>query len=91
MASITINTVEVSARSASSLTGGEQLLVTTKDGSSSTLTVNQILDYVDDPIIESVGKSAIEAVEEKIDEKIAEGLKDIDPNNNLTWNDEYDN
>jgi hypothetical protein len=49
------------------------------------------LDYVDDPIIESVGKSAIEAVEEKIDEKIAEGLKDIDPNNNLTWNDEYDN
>lgn len=91
MASITINTVEVSARSASSLTGGEQLLVTTKDGSSSTLTVNQILDYVDDPIIESVEKSAIEAVEEKIDEKIAEGLKDIDPNNNLTWNDEYGN
>lgn len=87
MASITINTVEVSARSASSLTGGEQLLVTTKDGSSSTLTVNQILDYVDDPIIESVEKSAIEAVEETIDKKIEEGLKDIDPNNNLTWND----
>lgn len=86
MASITINTVEVSARSASSLTGGEQLLVTTKDGSSSTLTVNQILDYVDDPIIESVGKSAIEAVEETIDKKIEEGLKEIDPNNNLTWN-----
>lgn len=87
MASITINTVEVSARSASSLTGGEQLLVTTKDGSSSTLTVNQILDYVDDPIIESVEKSAIEAVEETIDKKIEEGLKDIDPNNNFTWND----
>jgi hypothetical protein len=45
------------------------------------------LDYVDDPIIESVGKSAIEAVEETIDKKIEEGLKDIDPNNNFTWND----
>jgi hypothetical protein len=45
------------------------------------------LDYVDDPIIESVEKSAIEAVEETIDKKIEEGLKDIDPNNNLTWND----
>jgi hypothetical protein len=40
MASITINTVEVSANRATSLTGNEQLLVTTKDGKSSTLTVN---------------------------------------------------
>ena len=87
MASITINTVVVSGQSSSALTGSEQLLVTSKNGVSSTLTVNQILDYVDDPIIESVGKSAIEAVEETIDKKIEEGLKDIDPNNNLTWND----
>lgn len=87
MASITINTVVVSGQSSSALTGSEQLLVTSKNGVSSTLTVNQILDYVDDPIIESVEKSAIEAVEETIDKKIEEGLKDIDPNNNLTWND----
>lgn len=86
MASITINTVVVSGQSSSALTGSEQLLVTSKNGVSSTLTVNQILDYVDDPIIESVGKSAIEAVEETIDKKIEEGLKEIDPNNNLTWN-----
>lgn len=86
MASITINAVEVSVNRASSLTGNEHLLVTTKDGKSSTLTVNQILDYVDDPIIESVEKSAIAAVEETIDKKIEEGLKEIDPNNNLTWN-----
>lgn len=86
MASITINAVEVSVNRTASLTGNEQLLVTTKDGKPSTLTVNQILDYVDDPIIESVGKSAIEAVEETIDKKIEEGLKDIDPNNNFTWN-----
>lgn len=86
MASITINAVEVGANRVGSLTGNEHLLVTTKDGKPSTLTVNQILDYVDDPIIESVGKSAIEAVEETIDEKIKEGLKEIDPNNNLTWN-----
>lgn len=86
MASITINTVVASGQNSSALTGNEQLLVTTKDGKPSTLTVNQILDYVDDPIIESVGKSAIEAVEETIDKKIEEGLKEIDPNNNLTWN-----
>ena len=87
MASITINAVGINVDRASSLTGNERLLVTNKDGKPSTLTVNQMLDYVDDPIIESVGKSAIEAVEETIDKKIEEGLKDIDPNNNLTWND----
>ena len=87
MASITINAVGINVDRASSLTGNERLLVTHKDGKPSTLTVNQILDYVDDPIIESVEKSAIEAVEETIDKKIEEGLKDIDPNNNLTWND----
>ena len=87
MASITINAVGINVDRASSLTGNERLLVTNKDGKPSTLTVNQILDYVDDPIIESVEKSAIEAVEETIDKKIEEGLKDIDPNNNLTWND----
>lgn len=87
MASITINTVVASGQNSSALTGSEQLLVTSKNGVASTLTVNQILDYVDDPIIESVGKSAIEAVEETIDKKIEEGLKDIDPNNNFTWND----
>lgn len=86
MASITICAVTGNGASSTVLTGKEQLLVTTKDGKPSTLTVNQILDYVDDPIIESVGKSAIEAVEETIDEKIKEGLKEIDPNNNLTWN-----
>ena len=87
MASITINAVGINVDRASSLTGNERLLVTNKDGKPSTLTVNQILDYVDDPIIESVEKSAIEAVEETIDKKIEEGLKDIDPNNNFTWND----
>lgn len=86
MASITIHAVTGTSTSSSGITGSEQLLVTTKDGQTSTLTINQILDYVDDPIIESVEKSAIEAVEETIDEKIKEGLKEIDPNNNLTWN-----
>lgn len=40
MASITINTVVVGGQSSSALTGNEQLLVTTKDGKPSTLTVN---------------------------------------------------
>ena len=40
MASITINAVDVDANRASSLTGNEHLLVTTKDGKPSTLTVN---------------------------------------------------
>ena len=40
MASITINAVGINADRASSLTGNERLLVTTKDGKPSTLTVN---------------------------------------------------
>jgi hypothetical protein len=40
MASITINAVEVGANRVGSLTGNEHLLVTTKDGKPSTLTVN---------------------------------------------------
>ena len=40
MASITINAVDLGANRTTSLTGNEHLLVTTKDGKPSTLTVN---------------------------------------------------
>lgn len=91
MASITINPVTNSVFTTSNVTGNEKLIVINKGGKASTISVNQILDLFDDNIVDRIDDQLTEQVTEqvadKIDEIIDERLDNVDPNNNLTWND----
>ena len=87
MASITINPVTNSVFTTSSVTGNEKLIVINKGGKASTISVNQILDLFDDDIVDRIDDQLIEKVGDQIDEIIDERLDNVDPNNNLTWND----
>ena len=90
MASITIDPTQGRFHNTSDVTGDEKILVINKGGKPSTIKVNQILDKIDDEIVDRIDDQVIEKVEnqieEKIDEIIDERLENIDPNNNLTWN-----
>lgn len=97
MASITISPVSspLAPQGTTTVTGDEKLIVINKGGKTSTISVNQILDLVDDDIIDRIDDQLAEQVTEqvtgqvsdKIDEIIDERLENVDPNNNLTWND----
>lgn len=97
MASITISPVSSTPapQGMTTVTGDEKLIVINKGGKTSTISVNQILDLVDDDIVdriddqlsEQVTEQVTEQVSDKIDEIIDERLENVDPNNNLTWND----
>lgn len=97
MASITISPVSSTPapQGMTTVTGDEKLIVINKGGKTSTISVNQILDLVDDDIVdriddqltEQVKEQVTEQVSDKIDEIIDERLENVDPNNNLTWND----
>ena len=97
MASITISPVSnpLAPQGTTTVTGDEKLIVINKGGKTSTISVNQILDLVDEDIVdriddqlaEQVTEQVTEQVSDKIDEIIDERLENVDPNNNLTWND----
>lgn len=91
MASITINPITTRDTNISSVSGSEKLLVINKGGRPSTIQVNQILDKIDSEIVDRIDDQVVEKVEDKIedriDEIIDERLENVDPNNNLTWND----
>lgn len=100
MASITISPVSSTPapQGMTTVTGDEKLIVINKGGKTSTISVNQILDLVDDDIVdriddqlaEQVTEQVTEQVSDKIDEIIDERLENVDPNNNLNWNEVYD-
>lgn len=93
MASITISPVSSTPapQGMTTVTGDEKLIVINKGGKTSTISVNQILDLVDDDIVDRIddqlAAQVTEQVSDKIDEIIDERLENVDPNNNLTWND----
>ena len=84
MASITISPVSSTPapQGMTTVTGDEKLIVINKGGKTSTISVNQILDFVDDDLV-------TEQVSDKIDEIIDERLENVDPTNNLNWNEVY--
>lgn len=96
MASITISPVSSTPapQGMTTVTGDEKLIVINKGGKTSTISVNQILDLVDDDIVDriddqladQVTEQVTEQVSDKIDEIIDERLENVDPNNNLNWN-----
>lgn len=86
MASITINTVPAVVKTTSEVTGEEKILVINKGGKPSTIGVNQILDKIDDNIIDRIDDPILEIVESQIEEMIEDRLENVDPTNNLNWN-----
>lgn len=86
MASITINPVSNSPSATTEVTGGEKILAINREGKPATITVNQILDKVDDSIVDRIDDEILEKVEDQIDDMIDERLDNIDTNTNLNWN-----
>lgn len=94
MASITINPVSNTVPvTSTTVTGHEQLIVINKGGKTSTISVNQILDLVDDDIIDRIDDPLTEQVTKQVTEQFSDKLDDlderldsIDPNTNLNWN-----
>lgn len=87
MASITINPIQDNRVSPSTnITGEEKVIIINNNGTRSTISVNQILDKVDDGIIDRIDDPILEKVEDQLDEMIEDRLENIDPNNNLNWN-----
>lgn len=92
MASITINPVSNTVPS-TTVTGHEQLIVINKGGKTSTISVNQILDLVDDDIIDRIDDELTAEVTAQVTEQISDEidalndrLDNVDPNTNLNWN-----
>lgn len=87
MASITINQVPPRIPASTEITGEEKLITISGSGKPTTVSVNQLLDKVDDGIVDRIDDQVIEKIEDQIDEIIDDRLENIDPNNNLKWND----
>ena len=87
MASITINSIVNRVPATASVTGEEKLLIINKDGKTSTIAVNQILDKIDDDIVDRIDDPVIEAVKGQIDEIVNDRLDEIDPDFSLKWHD----
>lgn len=103
MASITISPVSspLAPQGTTTVTGDEKLIVINKGGKTSTISVNQILDFVDDDLVDRIDDQLTEQVTDQvtvevtkqisddIDKIIDERLENVDPTNNLNWNEVY--
>lgn len=88
MASITINSVSPTIRTSTDITGEEKLLTIDKQGKPTTVSVNQILDKVDDGLVDRVEDQVMDQILETVDEKIDDRIDEaIDNASNLKWND----
>lgn len=86
MASITINPVQSYVPTSTEITGDEKIIIMNSNGTKTAISVNQILSKVDDGIIDRIDDPILEKVEDQLDEMIEDRLENIDPNNNLKWN-----
>jgi hypothetical protein len=88
MASITINEVSKPILPSTSITGEEQLLAVNKQGKPATVSVNDLLDKVDDGLADRVEDQVMDQIMGSVNEKIDEKLDGVLDNvGNLTWND----
>jgi BioD-like phosphotransacetylase family protein len=87
MASITINEVSKPILPSTTITGDEQLVSIDRNGKTSTISVNQLLDKVDDSIADRVEDQVMEQIMENVDEQIEDRIDDVLDNvGKLTWN-----
>ena len=79
MASITINPVFVQIPTSTTITGEEKLVTIGTNGKPTTVSVNQILDKVDDTLSDRIEDQIMESVDDYIDDN-------LDNICNLNWN-----
>lgn len=88
MASITINQVPPRMPASAEITGEEKLISINSNGKPTTVSVNQLLDKVDDGIVDRVEDQVMDSILESVDEKIEDRIDEaIDNASNLKWND----
>lgn len=88
MASITINQVPPRMPASTEITGEEKLVAISSNGKPATVSVNQLLDKVDDDIVDRVEDQVMDSILENVDEKIDDRIDEaIDNASNLKWND----
>lgn len=88
MASITINQVPPRMPASTEITGEEKLISINSNGKPTTVSVNQLLDKVDDDIVDRVEDQVIDQILETVDDKIDDRIDEaIDNASNLKWND----
>lgn len=88
MASITINQVPPRMPASTEITGEEKLISINSNGKPTTVSVNQLLDKVDDNIVDRVEDQVIDQILETVDDKIDDRIDEaIDNASNLKWND----
>lgn len=88
MASITINQVPPRKPASTEITGEEKLITINSHGKPATVSVNQLLDKVDDNIVDRVEDQVMDQILETVDDKIDDRIDEaIDNASNLKWND----
>ena len=88
MASITINQVPPRMPASAEITGEEKLITINSNGKPTTVSVNQLLDKVDDGIVDRVEDQVMDQILETVDDKIDDRIDEaIDNASNLKWND----
>lgn len=91
MATISIGVVDKTNKVNTSVTGEELLVVINKSGVPTTISLNQIIDKLDDFIVEDdlltkVEDNVMDKVENQIDEIVEDAINNLDPNSNIKWN-----
>jgi hypothetical protein len=95
MASITIGiTPPIKVNTSTEITGEEKLVTLSSTGKPVTITVNQILDKVDEDISDRVEDQVVDQIMETVDAKIEDRIEDrideaVDNANNLKWTNVY--
>lgn len=91
MATISIGVVDKTNKVNTSVTGEERLVVINKSGVPTTISLNKIIDKLDDFIVEDdllakVEDNVIDKVEDQLDEIVKDALNNLDHECNITWN-----
>lgn len=99
MASITIGPTGPTNQPSADLSGEEKIVTIDKQGKISVITVNQVLDKMDDDLVERIGDELIDKIDDPIYDKVLEQVQDeiedvindrldeVDPNKAFTWTD----
>jgi hypothetical protein len=86
MASITINEVPRQVPTSTNITGDEKLVSIDINGKPSVISINQILDKVDDSLADRVEDQVVDQIMDTVDDKIEDRIDEaIDNASNLKW------
>lgn len=86
MASITINEIPIKVPTSTTITGDEKLVSIDNAGKPSVVSINQILDKVDDSLADRVEDQVVDQIMDTVDDKIDDRIDEaIDNASNLKW------